>query len=251
MRILAALALLGLNGTDGGLGLPPFAPGEELLYEVTMLGAHVGTLRMDVRSPDAGEGWAISAEADSKGAFDLVYSLHDRLGSEWDPASQRATVGRINASEGDHRFEYAFRFQRSQPGPDGGIAVEVVHRDRGRTTTTTQSMDPEIEDFLGALYLLRTKPLVEKERDSIPVVMGDDPWTLGSLVMGKESVDAAGRVLPCVRLRLSVHFGGALKNRRDLDFYVTDDSSHIPVLLDSEFIVGHLQVRLLRARARL
>ena len=46
MRILTALALLTLFGNDGGLGLPTFAPGEELLYEVTMLGAHVGTLRI-------------------------------------------------------------------------------------------------------------------------------------------------------------------------------------------------------------
>jgi hypothetical protein len=43
---------------------------------------------------------------------------------------------------------------------------------------------------------------------------------------------------------MSAQFTGPLGNKRDLDAYFSNDPSHLPLLLDSELFVGHVQVRL-------
>jgi hypothetical protein len=243
MRLLL-LALLAA-GTDAGV--QPFAPGESLTYEVTALGFGAGTLRMQVSAPAPMDGistWPIAVDIRSKGAFDQIFPLRDHDATWWDPVAGHAVANRLSASEGGHRYEYEMHFHRSVPGPDGGIAVDVDHREEGKRETQVRSLDPDVENFLAAIYWLRLRPLLPDERDSVPVVMGENRWTLVSTVVGRETIESGAGSHPCVHVRLSVQFSGKMGNKRDLEAWFTDDPRHVPVLLDSELFIGHLKMRL-------
>jgi hypothetical protein len=241
------LVLLALLAAASDAGTQPFVPGEKLLYDVTALGFGAGTLQMQVSGPAPMDGvstWPIAVDIRSKGAFDQIFPLRDHDATWWDPATGRAVANHLSASEGGHRYEYEMHFHRAVPGPDGGIAVDVDHKEEGKHDTGVRSLDPDVENFLASIYWLRLRPLAADEVDEVPVVMGENRWMLVSKVVGHETIESGAGSFPCVHVRLSVQFSGKMGNKRDLEAWFTDDARHMPVLLDSELFIGHLKMKL-------
>jgi len=253
VQALVCLALCAAAAEDGGTSAPasPFVPGEELNFKVTVLGVEAGSLSIHIDPANVVDGvsaWPVVAQVNSRGAFDRVFAVHDHYAAWWDPQTSRAVATRLSASEGGNRYGYVMHWHRNQPAPDGGIVVNVEHRDGTSVEKLTRSLDPDVEDFLAALYWLRTRPLKAGEEDVVPIFMGQVTWKLVSRVVGVEPVELDTGKMPCVHVRMSAQFSGPLGNKRDLDAYFSDDAAHLPVLMDSELFVGHFQAKLVDVR---
>jgi hypothetical protein len=193
---------------------------------------------------DGADVWPVVAVVQTTGPFDHVFSIRDRLVTWLDPVTHRAVAARITASEGSNRYGQLMHFHRSA-ATDAGMPVDVEHWDGKHTDTASRTLDSETEDFLAAIFWLRTLPLAPKEADSIPIFMGQATlWRLVATVVGTETVELPSGLLRCIHARVSAQFAGPLGNKRDLDVYFTDDPSHVPVVLDSELFIGHMRAQL-------
>jgi hypothetical protein len=239
------IADAGVPLSDAGLG---FGPGEALSYAVTYLGASAGSARIEVGSAAPKRGvttWPVVVTATSAGLADKVYQVRDRYVDWWDPQTGRAVESGLSAFEGGHRSGFHIRFQRDRPGPDGGVAVETQVWGEEGNETSLRVLEPDAQDVLSAIFWLRKQRLALGDSYSVPIFMGRKEWPLGASVIAKESVPTPLGPIPCVHLRLSASFKGKLGNRRDLDAYFSEDPRHLPVLLESEAVVGRIRVSLI------
>ena len=259
---VTAAALGALSGADAGsdggtvaldAGATPastglgFGPGEALSYAVTYFGAAAGSARIEVGSPAPRGGvttWPLVVTATSAGVADKIYMVRDRYVDWWDPASARSVESGLWAQEGGHRSGFHVHFERQRSGPDGGMAAETEVWEGGSHETGLRAVEPDSQDVLSAVFWLRAQRLAVGDRYAVPIFMGKVQWPLGASVLGKETVTTALGPIDCVHVRLSASFKGKLGNRRDLDAYFSDDRRHLPVVLDSEVVIGHLRVSL-------
>jgi hypothetical protein len=237
------LAALAAPGPDAGSLAAPFLPGEQLSYQVTILGATAGTAQLAVGAATSVEGlstWPIVAQASSLGAVDRVFPIHDHDVSWWSPPARRGVVSRLVAAEGSNHYGFIIRFL---PGASG-LTADYRHWDGKGAVHKTVPLPAGTLDFLAAVYWLRTRPLALGERDSVPVYMGNDVWPLSVHVLGRQTIGTPAGAIPCVHVSIGAHMTGPFGNRRDLDAWFSDDPRHLPVLLDSEMLIGHLRAML-------
>ncbi|MHB8420265.1 MAG: DUF3108 domain-containing protein [Myxococcales bacterium] len=234
--------LAGLLAALSALPAPPaspFSPGEQLSYEVTILGATAGSAQLSVGAAALADGvssWPLVALAHSGGAFETIFPLRDHYVSWWDPTALRAVASRLGASEGGNRYGFLMHFHRGE--------ADYRHWDAKGVVQKVVPLPQGTLDFLSAIYWLRTRPLAPGELDSVSIYMGHDPWPLVARVVGRETIVTAAGAIPCVHLSLSARLLGPLGNRKDLQAWYSDDPRHLPVLLDSELFLGHLRAKL-------
>ena len=232
-------------GDTGALALP-FGPGESLGYAVSYLVRPPAPPDIDVGSAAPKDGtltWPLVVTVKSGGAVELLFPVRDRYIVWWDPRTRRSVDSSLAASEGGKRSGFHIRFERQQAGPDGGIAADTQVWSGSEREESLRSVEPTAQDVLSAMFWLRTRPLAPGDHETLPIFMGKLQWPLGATVVGRESVPTALGAIDCVHVRLSATIQGKLGNRRDLDAYFSADARHLPVLLDSELLIGLLQVR--------
>jgi hypothetical protein len=228
-----------------------FGPGESLTYTVKYLGAFAGTARIDVGSAASRQGvttWPLVVTVRSGGLAETLYPVRDRYVDWWDPAVALPVESSLSAAEGGERSGFHIRFERGRAGPDGGVAADVQLWSDGERTEELRSVEPRTQDILSAIFWLRTLPLAVGDHYELPIFMGKAQWPLGATVLDRETVVTELGPSDCVHLRLSASIKGRLGNRRDLDAYFSADARHLPVLLDSELVIGHLRVGLTDVR---
>ncbi len=228
------------SGATGGL---PFAPGESITYEVTVLGAEVGVASVDLGSAAVVDGvsaWPIVIRSRSAGAIDRVFPVRDRFVSWWDPVTRRAVECRLDASEGGKVRRLSIRFRRP---PASGVpaTAEVQRTDRDGTVHETDAVDPDAEDLAAAVAWLRCQRLRPGERYTVPVFTGKKQWPMGATVVGAESVQTPAGRFDCVHVEVSTAFDGKLATRHDLDAWFSADARHLPVRLDADLPIGRLR----------
>jgi hypothetical protein len=224
-----------------------FGPGESLSYAVTNLGAPAGTARIDVGAAALRAGaaaWPLVVTVRSEGLAEKLYPVRERYVDWWDPATALAVESGLSTSEGGQRSGFHIRFERQTAWPDGGVAADVELWSGSERETARRPVDPAAQDILSATFWLRTRPLSPGDRYEVPVFMGKAQWPLGATVLGRETVATAAGSFDCIHVRLSASLKGRLGNRRDLDAYFSADPRHLPVLLDSELLIGRLRVSL-------
>ncbi len=228
----------------------PFAPGEELVFQVKMLGVKSGTAQFNVGAPEQVEGlsvWPIVMVARSTGLTDAVFQVRDRFVSFWDPASELAVEGRLTASEGGKRRDMSMRFQRQTS--QGPARVEVMQEDARGTTTSSSEMPPDAQDVQSAVYWLRTRPLQVGERDSLPIVAGKRQWTMQAEVMARVPLQTPAGQFDAVRVEISTSFAGKLQSRKAVDAYFSADARHLPLRFDADLLLGKMTAELVHFAA--
>ena len=234
------------------LSLPasPFGPGEELSFDVKMLGVRSGTARFDVGAPEQVEGraaWPIVMEARSTGLTDAMFPVRDRFVSFWDPATHLPVESRLSASEGGKQRTLAMLFRRqSPPNP---ASVEVMLEDARGTKTFTSAMEPDAQDVQSAVYWLRTRPLAVGERDAVPIVAGKRQWTMQAEVVGEAPLDTPAGRFDALRVQITTGFAGKLQSRKAIEAYFSADARHLPLRFEADLLLGKMTAELVRFEA--
>jgi hypothetical protein len=225
----------------------PFGPGEELVFQVKMLGVKNGTAQFDVGAPEQVEGvsvWPIVMTARSTGLTDAVFPVRDRFVSFWDPASSLPVEGRLSANEGGKQRTLSMLFRR--PGEGAAASVQVLLEDSRGTTTTTTAMEPKAQDVQSAVYWLRTRPLRVGDHESVPVVAGKRQWTMEAEVTAQEPLATPAGRFDALRVRISTGFAGKLQSRKAIEAYFSADPRHMPLRFDADLLLGKMTAELVR-----
>jgi hypothetical protein len=227
----------------------PFTPGEELRYDVQVLGIHSGMTQVDVGAEEVvadHRTWPIVVVARTEGAADSLYQERTRYVSFWDFEHWQAVQGQLTSSEMGRRHTLATRFLRDAPG---GPKAQVEIGNEHGTERLTLPIEPGTQDLAAAVFWLRHRPLKPGDVEDVPVIASKRNWILRAHVLDRATIETPAGTFAAVRVNLTTHLAGKMQANGDLEAYFSDDVRHLPLRLESKFIIGKIRAQLTRYAA--
>jgi len=247
--MVSCLLLLGLVSGAGATAEHPFTPGEELRYEVDVLGIPSGMTQVDVGAEEMVANrrtWPIVVIARTEGAADSVWQSRERYVSFWDFEHREVVQGQLVATEMGRHHSLATRFDR---GPDGSVAQVEIRNDKG-IEHLALPVAAGTQDLASAIFWLRHRPLRPGDEENVPVISSKKSWTLRAKVLDRATVETPAGTFPAVRLSLTTHLAGKIQsNSGEITAYFSDDARHLPLKVESSFMIGKISAQLTRYSA--
>lgn len=222
----------------------PFAPGEHLRFDVDYGFIPAGTAEVKVVE-DRGGLWRIEAIGKSRRFYDLVFPVRDEYTSIIDPMLRLPVRFIRSVSEGGYRLEQDYRFNWEQ-----GWCETEEHRRRTPDLEDAFRMPGRVQDMVSAFYFARGydfSALKAGERFAIPTLVDGELYNLEIQYSGLETVEAAGRHWSCMVFHPVIQEGRIWSSPDDLTLYISADERHIPVMVESDLLIGAMRMTLVSA----
>lgn len=216
-----------------------FGPGEQLTFEVSLLGIPAGKAQVTV-------GWEM--EQFGASVWPLVcigettnvaqaFNVKDRFVSYFDPSSGRSLGADFFVQEGNYRRRERYRY-----APDQG-KIFTTKQSAGRDAVDGEyESEPSTMDLAGAAFRLRNEKLAVGQRHEMPIFTGTKVYQLHALVDSKETVTTKLGTFETFKVRVNGDFNGKLATKGDMTLYLTTDDRHVPVRMSAEFVVGSILI---------
>jgi hypothetical protein len=234
---IAVAALLASAPASGAEG---FAPGEEIVFNVSYLSMPTGEGRIFVGQPE-GDVWPVVFQAKTGGIAGFL-DIREHLVSYWDTTTHLPRGSDLKAYEvGDYHVDSA-RFDRVN-----NQGTVVVLR-KGKKKEKTFPIPPDVHDLTSAFMWLRMRPLVPGDKYELPVASGAKQFTLVADVLGREKVETDAGKFQTVKVKVRLGLEGKFSTKRDSYMWLSDDARHILVRAEADFAVGSIVAELKRYR---
>jgi hypothetical protein len=205
--------------------------------EWRIFNAGTATLRME----PAGREHRLVSTADSAGFVGLLYRVHDRVESFFDPSTFCSRSVSKRTEEGRRRLDtqITFDYARSK-----SLLTEKNLKD-----STTKREEHEIPvcvtDVVSSIYYLASLPLADKTTYHFPMNDGGNTAHVKATVEGREAARIPAGTFKTVRI-LVTSDTGKLKDKGQLEIWFTDDPTRVPVQMRARLFWGTLMFRLQR-----
>ncbi|HOI00010.1 MAG TPA: DUF3108 domain-containing protein [Bacteroidales bacterium] len=231
------------NGPDRVMA---FKMGEELHYRVYyhawMTGkVTAGYATMQIKDKPvkvAGKStYHIKGEGKSRRAFNWFFKVHDRFETWLDPVEQIPLKYLRRTREGNYSKDEDYYFDH----PKGIV----------KSTRKVTEIPPNTQDIMSAIYQARNLDLSKaKSGDVFPVnfVFDDEVYTSKILFLGRENVKVGLGTFSCLKFKPMVLTGSVFEEEYPMTLYVTDDKNRIPIMAESQILVGSVKVELIGYR---
>jgi hypothetical protein len=194
-----------------------------------------------VRMDSAGSEQKVTATADSQGAANLLYSVHDHFEARFEPATFCSTLVAKNTEEGPHRRDTQVRFDY--------VRRKSVLNEKNLKTGESKQVENEIPscvtDVVTGFYYLASLPLQMGESYVFPVNDGGKTAEVTAHVEGKEDIKVPAGTFHTIRVS-SEATAGTLKGRGKIWVWFTNDANRTPVQMRAKLTWGTLLFRLQR-----
>tara|TARA_R110002050_G_scaffold171370_1_gene303376 strand:+ start:1958 stop:2767 length:810 start_codon:yes stop_codon:yes gene_type:complete len=111
------------------------------------------------------------------------------------------------------------------------------------------TFEPYAQDMLSAFYYARsikTDTLQPGDMISFTMFLDHEQFPFRLHYLGKEIVKTDFGQVQCLKLRPSLQEGRIFKENEGMTIYVSDDINKVPVLIESELLVGSIKVKLVK-----
>jgi Protein of unknown function (DUF3108) len=213
-----------------------FGPGEQSLYRVQYLGVTAGTAQITVGAPMKQWGaqvWPIVSLAKSDPTFG-VWPIKDKFVSYWHSEGQRSLGSDFFVDENNKR-----RRQRIQM-KDHRTAHVIRQKEGAQPVEATHELPEGSMDLAGATFALRNRGISDGQEYTYPVFTGSKTFMLRAKVEGRQQLKTVLGEREVFRVKLQTDFSEKLQTKRDIVAYFTTDSSHVPVRIEAEFVLGSI-----------
>lgn len=213
-----------------------FGPGEQAIYRVQYLGVTAGTAQITVGAPMKQWGTAvlpIVSVARSDPALG-VWPIKDKFVSYWHAAGQRSLGSDFFVDENNKR-----RRQRIQM-KDSRTAHVIRQHEGAQPVEATHELPEGSMDLASATFALRNRGIAEGQEYTYPVFTGRKSFMLRAKVEGRQTLKTVMGEREVFRVKLQTDFSEKLQTKRDIVAYFTTDSSHVPVRIEAEFVLGSI-----------
>ncbi|MHB8875589.1 MAG: DUF3108 domain-containing protein [Myxococcaceae bacterium] len=230
MVLMTASRARAQNGTRRG---EAFGPGEQSTYNVVYLGLSAGTAQVTVGTEMKQWGkevWPIVATVKSESLVDF-YPIRDRFVTYWDDRQQRTLGSDLFADENHKKRRQRIRL-------DGPEAQVTRQKEGAEAQETSHEVPQQTMDMAAVAFALRNKPLKVGDEYALPVFTGVKLFDLEAKVEGVEKLQTVLGSREVVRVRVTTQFSGKLAAKRDMIAYFTNDSRHVPVKIEADFLLG-------------
>jgi hypothetical protein len=220
-----------------------FPIGETYVYDVDwrLWDAGTATLRMEA----AGREMRVIGAADSTGAVALLYRVHDRFESSFDPRTFCSHLVRKRTEEGARHRDTLIRFDAARHK----AVLEEKNLKTGGTKHAENDIPACATDVVSAIFYVASLPLAPNATYSFPLNDGNATVNVEITVEAREEVTTPAGTFRTVRVQPQAATG-ALKDRGRLWVWYTDDAQRVPVQMRARMTWGTLTFRLQRIDKR-
>ena len=200
-----------------------------------LMNAGTTTLRLDTVNGER----HIVASADSTGAVALLYHIHDRLETYYNPQTNCALALIKHTEEGFRRVDTNVRYdyQRKKAMLD-----EHNYRAKNQKREETD-VPPCVVNTLSATYYVASQPLAPGAKFTFPSSDGGKAADIEVTVEGHEEVKTPAGMYKTIRVAAEA-LNGPQKGKGKIWMWYTDDDRRIPVQMRARAFWGTMMFHL-------
>ena len=220
-----------------------FPNGQTYVYSVEwhMFNAGIARVTMD----SSGTQQRVTAIADSLGAVNLMYTVHDRWESYFDPHTFCSQKIVKHAEEGKRRRDSDIQFEYGRR--------KAVRTDKDLKTGDTKRAESDVPtcvtDVVTGFYYLASQPLARGSSYTFPTSDGRKAVDVTAQVDTTEQVKVPAGTYQCLRVSAQP-ISGPLKDKAKIAAWFSNDANHVPVQMRAKLGWGTLLFRLQRAEKK-
>ncbi len=224
--------------------LPPspnyqFPNGQTYVYSVEWHMFNAGIARVTMGT--SANQQRVTALADSLGVVNLIYTVHDRFESYFDPRSFCSAKIVKHSEEGKRRRESEIHFEYARR--------RAVLQETNLKTREDKRLETDIPscvtDVVTGFYYLASQPLAVGAKYNFPISDGAKTTDVTARVETTEQVKVPAGTYQTLRLTAEP-LSGPLKGKAKVWAWFANDSSHTPVQMRAKLRWGALLFRLQR-----
>jgi hypothetical protein len=224
----------------------PFAVGETLSYDVswsTFLTAGTATVTVREKRPSFDStAYYIVAEGQPTPLLSRLYTVYYKADTLLDAYTLLSQRGSVFSQEGGRRRMSATRLDQATHTAKLEVTTATV-------VTKDFPIPPQAQDALSAIFVIRTLPLREGLKLTMPVVNVDDVYRVQLAVAARERVTTPLGELNAWKVTPTVLDGGSQALGQGLVLWVSDDARRLPLRMQADMPVGRFVLTLRDARS--
>lgn len=178
--------------------------------------------------------WQIVGEGKSKGAFNWFYKVRDRFESYVDKEALVPYLFIRRTREGNYVQDDDVYFYHSEK--------KAISR------TATTAIPENVQDFVSALFFMRTLSLDDFDADSsyyLDFLLDDSVYVSKIKYQGTEYIKTSIGTFRCLKIAPMMATGKVFADAYPVSVWVTDDKNHLPILAEAKVIVGSIKMELI------
>ncbi|MFZ0686426.1 MAG: DUF3108 domain-containing protein [Terriglobales bacterium] len=216
----------------------PFPDGRSYVYsaEWHLITAGTGVVRMDV----AGSERKVTATAESSGAVNVIFPVHDRFESHFDPRTFCSLSIFKHSEEGAHKRETSIHFDYGRKKS----TLDEKNLKTGETKHVENDLAGCATDVITGFYYLQSLPLQLGERYEFPISDGKTTIVRAN-VEKREEIKVPAGTFQTVQVTVEAT-SGPLQSKGKVWVWYAEDGSHTPVQMRVKLGWGTLLFRLQR-----
>lgn len=176
----------------------------------------------------------------TKGAFNWFFKVIDRYESYIDVETLAPWLFIRRVNEGGYIINQDVTFNQAKS--------LAYFQDYSKNRTANVSTPSYVQDIVSAIYYCRTfdvSNMNNNEEFRVKFLLGDTVYSTKVVLVGKETVNIGIGKIRCLKIKPEVLTGSVFKDPYPVTLWVTDDKNMIPVLAESEILVGKVKMELI------
>lgn len=216
-----------------------FQIGEKLRYRITYGFVDAGEAVLEVKSTDKKGSYNrdlvhVVGTGRTLGGFNAVFKVHDVYESYLDKKGIFPWFFVRRVDEGGYKINQDYTFKQDKQKVNNGEGKEFT-------------IPVGIQDMISSFYYARTldfKNIKVGDTYSFKCFMDDEIWPLKVKYVGTEHIHIRKGKFNCMKFVPVVQTGRYFKSENDVNFWVTSDGNHIPILVKAKIPVGTVKLHL-------
>lgn len=175
----------------------------------------------------------VVAQGNSTGFFELFYKVNDRFESYIDEKAILPLKFIQRKRENSYRKNDTMYFNQLE--------------NTAKSTQKEFDIPANAHDMVSALYFARTLEFDKMSKGSlinIPFVIDDSVYHSKIIYVGRQIVKTKMGEFSCFAFKPMVATGKVFDQKYPMTFWVTDDSNHLPILIESKLSVGKARIEI-------
>ncbi len=215
-----------------------FPDGRSYVYsaEWHLITAGTGVVRMEV----AGNERKVTASAESSGAVNVIFPVHDRFESRFDPRTFCSLSIFKHSEEGAHKRETSIHFDYARKKS----TLDEKNLKTGETKHVENDLAACATDVITGFYYLQSLPLQLGATYEFPISDGKTT-TVRATVEKREQIKVPAGTFPSLLVTAEAT-SGTLQSKGKVWVWYSEDPSHTPVQMRAKLGWGTLLFRLQR-----
>lgn len=218
-----------------------FKVGELLEYDVSYSSAlgdftagNAWVKTLEWNNGQGNSGYHFVGTGETNNFFDVFYEVVDRFESKVAGKTLLPFHFIRNTHEGSYKYNDTVFFDRNL---DSAFSL----RKKKRVPT-------DVHDIVSAVFYMRTLSIEDFGEDSVYLLnfyLDDSVYNSAIKYEGKGIIETRWGWLPCLKVWPMLAIGEVFTNKYPMSVWITDDENHIPILAESEIIVGSVKMELI------